>query len=457
MTIMDLEELARRLYEQELGREDIITRLSKETGSDEKAEAIYKEIRFSEELATYLRNNPNSFLEKLTTTPSTTYSADESGLGCRGKGDEIIHRLIAHIIGKTDAIVDSRQGDDGGVVSVSHARNELYIALAVDGVHSRLSHYPFLAGFHVARAALRDVIAMGALPFAIFSDIHLGNDGDPAKIFDHVSGISTVAESLNVPYLCGSTLRIGGDLVIGERLTGSVGAAGLVIDPEVGKRSASRPGDILIMTRGNGGGTITTTAIFNGFYDVALETIELDFIKLGRGILQDRAILGSIHSIMDITNGGIIGDMVELSRTTNLSVTLYKEKILALINSRVLAMLEELDIDPLGISTDSMLISVPGDLAKNVMGFIAKQGFECDVVGEVSGGGDGGAEMFIEEADGTKERLVRAFREAPYTPIKKVIGTSFPVDFDVMDRALKKAAEESLEKKRIVVDHLKEK
>jgi len=457
MTIMDLEELARRLYKQEPGKEEIIARLSHETGSDEKAEAIYKEIRLSEEIAGYLRKHPNPFLERLTTTPSTRYSADESGLGCRGKGDNLIHRLIAHIIGTTDAIVDSRQGDDGGVVGVSHAGNDLYIALAVDGVHSRLSHYPFLAGFHVARAALRDVIAMGALPSALFSDIHLGSDGDPSKIFDYVSGISSVAESLDIPYICGSTLRIGGDLVLGDRLTGSAGSAGLVIDPEVGKRSATQPADVLIMTKGNGGGTITTTALFNGFYDVTQETIELDFINLGRALLQNPTIRDSIHSIMDITNGGIIGDMVELSQTTKLSVTLYKEKILALINSRVLVMLEELDINPLGISTDSMLISVPGERAKEVRGFITKQGFECDVVGKVSGGGDGGAELFIEEADGKKERLVRAFREAPYTPIKKVIGTTFPVDFNEMSRAFKKAAEESIEKKKIVVDYLKKK
>ena len=49
--------------------------------------------------------------------------------------------------------------------------------VTVDGMHSRLSEYPFLAGFHVARAALRDVWAMGARPLAMLADIHLADDG----------------------------------------------------------------------------------------------------------------------------------------------------------------------------------------------------------------------------------------------------------------------------------------
>lgn len=147
----------------------------------------------------------------------------EFGVGSRGIGDFYTHEKIAQVIGKTSAVVDSSHLDDSGVV---HAGGQ-YIVVTIDGMHSRLSDFPFLAGFHVARAALRDVYVMGARPIALLSDIHVADDGDVAKIFDHIAGITTVSELTGIPLVTGSTLRIGGDMVIGERMTGGVGAVGI--------------------------------------------------------------------------------------------------------------------------------------------------------------------------------------------------------------------------------------
>jgi hydrogenase expression/formation protein len=145
------------------------------------------------------------------------------GVGSRGSGDFFVHEKIASIIGTTSAIVGSDQLDDSGVVK---AHGDL-VVVTVDGMHSRLSDFPFLAGFHVTRASLRDLYVMGAQPVALFSDIHLADDGDISKVFDYTAGIGAVSEVMNVPLITGSTLRIGGDMVIGDRLTGCVGGVGL--------------------------------------------------------------------------------------------------------------------------------------------------------------------------------------------------------------------------------------
>lgn len=144
------------------------------------------------------------------------------GVGSRGMGDFYTHEKIAEVIGKTSAVVDSSHLDDSGVVRAGGQ----YLVVTIDGMHSRLSDFPFLAGFHVARAALRDVYVMGARPVAMLSDIHVADDGDVAKIFDHIAGITTVSDLTGIPLITGSTLRIGGDMVIGERMTGGVGAVG---------------------------------------------------------------------------------------------------------------------------------------------------------------------------------------------------------------------------------------
>jgi len=96
------------------------------------------------------------------------------GVGSRGSGDFYTHTKIAEVIGRTDAVVDSAQLDDSGAVKAGGQ----FLVVTVDGMHSRLSDYPFLAGFHVTRAALRDIYVMGARPVALLSDIHLADDGD---------------------------------------------------------------------------------------------------------------------------------------------------------------------------------------------------------------------------------------------------------------------------------------
>jgi|GEM_PF-6162018 Hydrogenase maturation factor len=140
----------------------------------------------------------------------------EFGVGSRGMGDFYVHEKISEVIGRTSAEIDSTFLDDSGAVREDGS----YIVVSVDGMHSRLSDFPFLAGFHVTRATLRDIYVMGARPIALLSDIHLADDGDVTKIFDHIAGISSVSEVMGVPLITGSTLRIGGDMVIGDRMTG---------------------------------------------------------------------------------------------------------------------------------------------------------------------------------------------------------------------------------------------
>ena len=160
-----------------------------------------------------------------------------------------------------------------------------YITVTVDGMHSRLSDYPFLAGFHVTRAALRDVYVMGARPVALLSDVHLADDGDVSKLFDHIAGIATVSELIGVPLITGSTLRIGGDMVIGDRLTGCVGAVG--VSDRLTPRKSARPGDVIMMSEGAGGGTVCSAALYYGRHEVVEETLNIKFLEACEALLKE--------------------------------------------------------------------------------------------------------------------------------------------------------------------------
>jgi hydrogenase expression/formation protein len=376
---------------------------------------------------------------------SSGVTMGEFGVGSRGSGDFYTHEKIAEVIGKTSAIVDSSHLDDSGVVRAGGQ----FLVVTIDGMHSRLSDFPFLAGFHVARAALRDVYVMGARPVAMLSDIHVADDGDVAKIFDHIAGISTVAELTGIPLITGSTLRIGGDMVIGERMTGGVGAVGMA--ESLTARIQAKPGDVILMTEGAGGGTVSTTALYYGMHDIVDETINLKFVDACEALF-DAGIIGKIHAMTDVTNGGVRGDAKEISRTAGVKLVFEEERMRALVNKKVLAMLDELGIDYLGVSLDALLIIAPPEYAYEILECVRNKSVAIDIVGEVKEGK--GAELIV---DGEICDFTPRFRESAYTPIKKLVGEKTPRNFEAMKKAVDKAAEEAVERKRRVVARLRSK
>ncbi len=367
------------------------------------------------------------------------------GVGSRGMGDFYTHEKIAEVIGKTSAVVDTSHLDDSGAVKTNG--DEEYIIVTVDGIHSRLSDFPFLAGFHVARASLRDVYVMGARPVALLSDIHVADDGDVAKIFDHIAGITTVSELTGIPLITGSTLRIGGDMVIGERMTGGVGAVGAT--SELTSRIQSQVGDVILMTEGAGGGTISTTALYYNMHGVVDETINIKFLEACEALI-DSGLTKHIHAMTDVTNGGIRGDAKEISRTAGVKLVFEESRMRPLVNKPVLEMLESLEIDYMGVSLDALLIIAPSEFADDIMKTVRAAGVEIDIIGCVEEGT--GAEVII---DGEMHDFTPRFRESAYTPIKKMIGEEEPRDFDEMKGAIDRAAYDAVEKKRRVIDMIR--
>jgi hydrogenase expression/formation protein len=367
------------------------------------------------------------------------------GVGSRGSGDFYLHEKIAEIIGKTSAIVGSDQLDDSGVV---RAKGDL-IVVTVDGMHSRLSDFPFLAGFHVTRASLRDIYVMGAQPVALFSDIHLADDGDVSKVFDYTAGIGAVADVMNVPLVTGSTLRVGGDVVIGDRLTGCVGAVGVASNQGLTARISAREDDVILLTEGAGGGTITATALYNGRSDVVKETLNLKFLHACDRLLQD-GLVTKIHAMTDVTNGGIRGDAEEISKTAHVKLVLEEEKIRRLIDPTVLTMLDDLQIDYMGVSIDSLLIVAPAQLEAEIK--TALNGvIKVDEVGHVESGS--GAEAL---RDGERFTITPKFRESAYTPVKKVVGEhADDREIQQMRARVDLAAARALSKKEQMIAYLR--
>ena len=116
-------------------------------------------------------------------------------------------------------------------------------------------------------------------------------------------------------------------------------------------------------------------------------------------------------------------------------------------------MLEKLEIDPLGVSVDSLMIIAPEDLATKVKNVISNAGVKISEIGLVD---NSGISKLIKE-DGREEELKPLFREAAYTKIKKIVGDIEPEDFDLMKEKVQKAALDSIKKKDKIVKSIQEK
>ena len=92
---------------------------------------------------------------------------------------------------------------------------------------------------------------MGAKPIMLFSDIHIADDGDVAKIFDYTAGITTVGEAMDLP-LVTAQHSVSEAIWSLAAATGCVGAVGVA--EHLTARKSTEAGDVLLMTEGAGGG-----------------------------------------------------------------------------------------------------------------------------------------------------------------------------------------------------------
>ena len=156
--------------------------------------------------------------------------------------------------------------------------------------------------------------------------------------------------------------------------------------------------------------------------------------------IQEAGLLPKIHAMTDVTNGGLRGDAAEISATSGCKLLFYEEMLDKTVNTKVLEMLKELEIDHLGISTDSLMLILPEKYVEDVKKVLNN----AYVVGRVEKGA--GAKIL-----GDVERdFTPLFRESPYTKIKKVIGECSPENLESYKKNIIKAKELSINKKEQV-------
>jgi len=457
--LSDLEGLTRRLITQNKTDEEILKRLVQEyidfkdinkESAYTLASAILTECKKSD-----ISKISEPFIKELLDINMANVSIGKQGVGCRGVGDFFVHKLLAELSEtKKKPFLSPTSLDDAGAVNLSDMSNfngtdNIIIVSKMEGIHSRLSDFPFVCGFHVTRACLRDLYVKGAEPISIMIDVHLADDADVGKLFDFMAGISAVAEISGVPITAGSTLRIGGDMVIGNRLVGGISAVGVARNKLLARRNI-QVGDKILMTEGAGGGTITTTAIYSGNHNVVNETMNVKFLE-ACNVLLKKDYLKDIRAMCDVTNGGLRGDLYEINYEAKSGVTIYEQHVRELVNPVVLELLEKVGVDYLGVSLDALLIYCSDGISEQIISDLASINIKCAEIGYV----DNSNQVNMIYEGEVKKSILPKFRESAYTKIKQEIGEETPEMKVEMERKIEKAATEALKKRQKIIDYIK--
>ena len=455
----DLEGLTRRLLTQNKTDEEILERLVQEYTDfkDINKESAYK---LAIAILTECKRSDISkisepFIKYLLDINKANVSVGKQGVGCRGVGDFFVHKLLAELSEtKNKPFLSPTSLDDAGAVNLSDVSNyngtdKIIIVSKMEGIHSRLSDFPFVCGFHVTRACLRDLYVKGAEPISIMIDVHLADDADVGKLFDFMAGISAVAEISGVPITAGSTLRIGGDMVIGNRLVGGISAVGVARNKLLARRNI-QVGDKILMTEGAGGGTITTTAIYSGNHNVVNETMNVKFLE-ACNVLFKKEYFKDIRAMCDVTNGGLRGDLYEINYEAKSGVTIYEQRVRELVNPVVLELLEKVGVDYLGVSLDALLIYCEESISEQIISDLASRNIKCAEIGYV----DNSNQVNMIYEGEVKKSILPKFRESAYTKIKQEIGEETPEMRLEMEKKIEKAATKALKKRQKIIDYIK--
>lgn len=259
--------------------------------------------------------------------PFNTAMADEQSLheisaiamrcgGCGAKvGSTVLSRVINRLqpISRDDVIIGLAEPDDAAVIEVPAGK---LVVQSVDYFRSFIDD-PYLFGQIAANHALSDIFAMGAqtqsamaivtLPYGIESQVE-------EQLFQTMSGALQILNASN-------TALVGGHSSEGAELSFGLSVTGLTDRNQIIRKSGMQTGDILILSKALGTGTLFAADMRlkakGRWIDAALQSMLLSNQAAGFCMHRHGA-----NACTDVTGFGLLGHLVEMTRSSGKNVTL---------------------------------------------------------------------------------------------------------------------------------------
>lgn len=251
------------------------------------------------------------------------------GGGC---GCKIPPSALAEIIGDQTSstefglLVGNSGGDDAAVWKL----DEENCIVSTTDFFTPIVDDPYDFGRIAAANSISDVYAMGGRPIMALSILAWPTEKLSSSIAAEVlRGARTVCAEAGISIGGGHSIE-NPEPVFGLAVTG------LVSEKRVKKNNSVKVGDVLILTKPLGSGILSTAMKRKMLSDSEIANFVTELVKLN-SIGEKLSLIHGVNAMTDVTGFGLIGHLIEMTRTQELSALVNYKNVPLLDGVRELA------------------------------------------------------------------------------------------------------------------------
>ena len=319
-----------------------------------------------------------------------------------GKLDiDILKKFLERsVILDPQVVIGPKIGEDAAVIDLGKGTNHYWVVTS-----DPITFTTEEIGYYGVVVNLNDIATMGAIPKWFLATL-LFPEGSESRIIEKVfRQVHNACQQFKISWIGGHTEITPGieKMILSGHMIGEDKKNKLVTT------SGARAGDLLLLVKGV---CIEGTSIMAREKEAELlkRGISSSLIRKAKKFIFDPGIevlraariaceVGSVHSMHDPTEGGLINGMIEMAWASEKEIEVDLEKVLVYKESRILC--QEFGLNPLGvIASGALLLTVsPSDLSPIQKAF-RKNSIPFQVIGKVK---KGPARVLKSDQKGRKE------------------------------------------------------
>jgi len=223
-----------------------------------------------------------------------------------------------------------KSGSDAAIIRIHGS--EKAIALAVDSSANYCKSHPITGGKQIVCENWRNLISVGAKPLAITNCLNFGNPENPeimGEFAECLIGIKESCEYLDYPVVSGNVSFYNGTNKKNISPTPVIGGVGLIRQFKKPMNHHFKKENSIIITVGKTFGHLEQSALYEEVYSISdgrpPEVNLINEKNNGEAVLN---IINSelVNSVHDISSGGILVALAEMSMESNIGVLINKPK-----------------------------------------------------------------------------------------------------------------------------------
>jgi hydrogenase expression/formation protein HypE len=277
---------------------------------------------------------------------------------------------------RSEVLVGPNIGEDAAAIAVGDEA----VILSSDPITGAAGN----AGWLAVHVACNDIAAMGARPTGVLVTLLL----PPVDAVGHLDrltdDVDRACRDLGIAVLGGHSEVVG---ALSQPIL-SLTAVGTTPKSRIVRSTGVRPGDALIVTKA--AATEGTALLATDFADELTRELGAELVARAQACWSEISVVpeglaaaeAGATAMHDVTEGGVLGAVMELAEASGLGVRLRVEQVP--IRPVTAEICSYFSVDPLAlVSSGSLLIAGPREIADK----LTAQGIRATVIGDVVGDG----------------------------------------------------------------------